>query len=86
MNPRKLKIFSQNVRKNKILTDIILETNKTSFDIIFLQEPLRYLRHYEPSHSNPKGDPIYGAPLHPEWISSLATTTTLKTSQELSLI
>jgi len=56
MNPRKLKIFSQNVRKNKILTDII-----------FLQEPPRYLCCYEPNHSNLEGDPIYGAPLHPEW-------------------
>jgi len=34
-----LKIFSQNVRKNKVLTDIILETQKNSADIIFIQEP-----------------------------------------------
>lgn len=67
MNSRKLKIFSQNVRKNKILTNIILETNKISFDIIFFQKPLRYLHCYKPSYSYLEGNPIYGASLHPKW-------------------
>jgi len=31
-----LKIFSQNIRKNKVLTNIILETQKNSADIIFI--------------------------------------------------
>ena len=35
-----LKIFSQNVRKNKALTNIILENNKNTMDVIFIQEPL----------------------------------------------
>jgi len=30
-----LKIFSQNVRKNKILTDIILEAQKNIANIVF---------------------------------------------------
>jgi len=34
-----LKIFLQNVRKNKTLTDKILETQKNISDIIFIQEP-----------------------------------------------
>jgi len=34
-----LKIFSQNVRKNKTLTNIILENNKNIMDIILIQEP-----------------------------------------------
>jgi len=34
---KNLKIFSQNVQKNRILTDIILE-NKKEFDIVFIQE------------------------------------------------
>jgi len=38
-----LKIFSQNVRKNKVLTDIILETQKNSADVIFIQKPPRSL-------------------------------------------
>jgi len=38
-----LRIFSLNVRKNKTLTDIILENNKKTTDIIFIQELPRYL-------------------------------------------
>ena len=55
-----LKIFSQNVRKNKTLMDIILENNKNTTDIIFIQEPPRYLIWHIPSHTNPLGDPLYG--------------------------
>jgi len=46
-----LHIFFQNVRKNKILTDTILETQKSAFDIIFIQEPPRSLICYIPSHT-----------------------------------
>jgi len=35
---KNIKIFSQNVQKNRLLTDMILESNK-EFDIIFIQEP-----------------------------------------------
>ena len=34
-----LKIFLQNIRKNKTLTNIILENNKKTADIIFIQKP-----------------------------------------------
>ena len=34
-----LKVFSQNVQKNRALTNLILKTNK-DFNIIFIQEPL----------------------------------------------
>jgi len=37
MNCDVLKFFSQNVQKNKLIIDIILET-QFSFDIIFIQE------------------------------------------------
>ena len=37
---KNLKIFSQNVHKNKFLTDIIIILeNKKEFNIIFIQEP-----------------------------------------------
>jgi len=62
-----LKIFLQNVRKNKTLTDIILETRKNILDIILIQEPPRSLLKRIPSHTNPKGDPFYGTPNHPDW-------------------
>ena len=34
----KLRIFSQNVRKNLLITNVILET-LSNFDIILIQEP-----------------------------------------------
>ena len=36
---RKLRIFSQNVRKNSLITNVILET-LSHFDIILIQELL----------------------------------------------
>ena len=35
---KNLRIFSQNIQKNKLLTDTLLEINK-DFDIILIQEP-----------------------------------------------
>ena len=67
MNKYNLVIFSQNVRKNKSLTDTILETQKNNVDIIFIQEPPRYLIKCIPSHTNPKGDPLFGTSNHPDW-------------------
>ena len=71
-----LKIFLQNIRKNKVLTDIILETQKNSADIIFIQEPPRSLIQRIPSYSNPMGDPLYGTPNHPEWTLFICQDTT----------
>jgi len=71
-----LKIFSQNVRKNKVLTNIILETQKNSADVIFIQKPPRSLIRYIPSHSNPMGDPLYGTSNHPEWTLFIHQDTT----------
>jgi len=58
-------IFSQNIRKNKILTDTILETWKISADIILIQEPPRFLIQYIPSYTNANGNPLYSVPNHP---------------------
>jgi len=71
-----LKIFLQNVRKNKVLTDIILETQKNSANVIFIQEPPRSLIRCTPSHSNPIGDLLYGTPNHPEWTLFICQDTT----------
>ena len=62
-----LVIFSQNVRKKKILTDTILETQKNQTDIILIQEPLYFLIRHVPSNSNPNGDPLYRMASHPKW-------------------
>jgi len=66
MIKQNLKIFSQNVRKNKVLTNIILENNKNSTDIVFIQELPRSLIRQVPSHTNPEGNPTFGMPNHPE--------------------
>jgi len=60
-----LKIFSQNVRKNKTLMNIILENNKNTMDVILVQEPPKSLICYVLSHTDPLGDPIYGTPNYP---------------------
>jgi len=62
-----LKIFSQNVRKNKTLINAILENSKNNMDIILVQEPPKSLICHVLSHTNPTGDPIYGTPNHPNW-------------------
>ena len=36
---KKIKIFSQNVQKNNLVVNTILET-QFSFDVIFIQKPL----------------------------------------------
>jgi len=62
-----LHIYSQNARKNKILTDSILEMQKNLLDIIFIQEPPRFLIWHAPSHTNPNSDPVYGISNHPDY-------------------
>ena len=62
-----LKIFSQNIRKNKTLINTILENNKNNIDIILVQEPPKYLICHVPSHTDPTGNPIYSTPNHPDW-------------------
>ena len=62
-----LKIFSQNICKNCLFTNIILENNK-KFDIIFIQEQSWSIIHTIPSISSKKGEEIYGASSYPLWI------------------
>jgi len=62
-----LKIFSQNVRKNKTLMNAILENSKNNMDIILVQEPPKSLICHVPSHTDPIGDPIYGTLNHSDW-------------------
>ena len=57
-------IFSQNVRKNNLLTNIILKA-QTDFDIIFIQKPSCSLIRSIPSSSNKEEDKLVGTPSHP---------------------
>jgi len=53
-----LHIYSQNTKKNKILTDSILEMQKNLLNIIFIQEPPRFFIWHAPSYTNPNSDPV----------------------------
>jgi len=61
---RKLKIFLQNVRKNSLITNVILET-LSHFDIILIQEPPWSEIRKIPSSSNCDGEPLMGTCHHP---------------------
>jgi len=65
---RNLKIFSQNIRKNSLITNTILKTH-SHFDIILIQElPWLEIRKI-PSSSNCDGEPLMGTCHHPNWIA-----------------
>jgi len=69
---KNLKIFLQNVCKNSLLVNTLLET-LVYFDIILIQEsPWSEIRKI-PSTSNHEGDPLMGSSHHPNWISFART-------------
>jgi len=74
MNCDVLKFFSQNVQKNKLIIDIILEI-QFSYNIIFIQEPpwLTICSIYSPN--NCKKELLVGVPHHPNWLTFARTPT-----------
>ena len=65
---KNLKIFSQNICKNSIIINTILET-QNQFDILLIQEPPWSEIHKIPSSSNCNGEPFMGTCHHPNWIA-----------------
>ena len=63
-----LKIFLQNVHKNSIVLNTILET-LFHFNIILIPEPPWSEIRKIPSSLNCNGDPLMGTCYHPNWIS-----------------
>ena len=63
-----LKIFSQNVCKNSLIINTILET-KNHFNIILIQEPPWSEIRKIPSTTNCNGEPLMGTCHHPNWIA-----------------
>ena len=61
-------IYSQNVRKNYVLVDSLLESQKDLYDILFIQEPPWNFIQFAPSTSSPGSQEVIGALIHPEWI------------------
>ena len=54
-----INIFSQNVHKNNLLTNTILEAQR-EFNIIFIQEPPWLMIHSIPSFSNKEREDLVG--------------------------
>ena len=65
---RNLKVFSQNVCKNSVIINTILET-QNQFDIILIQEPPWSEIRKIPSSVNCDGEPFMGTCHHPNWIA-----------------
>jgi len=63
-----INIFSQNVYKNNLLTNTILEAQR-NFDIIFIQEPPWSIIQFIPSSSNQEREELVGIPNYPNWIT-----------------
>jgi len=65
---KKLKILSQNIRKNSLTINTLLET-QNQFDIILIQEPPWSEICKIPSSSDCEGEPLMGTNHYPNWIS-----------------
>ena len=62
-----IRIYSQNVQKNYVLLDSLLESQKDLYDILFIQEPPWNFICFAPSTTASGGDEVVGAPIHPDW-------------------
>ena len=71
---KEIKIFSQNIQKNSLLINTILEV-KTFFNIIFIQEPSWSSIHSIPSLSNCEGETLVGVVNHPNWLTFVRPNT-----------
>ena len=60
---KNIKLFSQNIQRNKFLTNIILETNY-NFNIIFIQELAWSIIWAIPSLTSKEGDRVVGTPCY----------------------
>jgi len=65
---KEIKIFLQNIHKNILLTNTILETYK-EFNIIFIQELPWSILCFIPSSTSEEGENLVGVPNHPNWMT-----------------
>jgi len=65
---KNLKIFSQNVQKNNLIINTILEV-KVDFYIIFIQKPSWTTIHTILSSRNCKGESLVGTANYPNWLT-----------------
>ena len=62
-----IRIYSQNVQKNYVLVNSLLETQKDLYDILFIQEPPWNFICFALSTTTPRGDEVVSALIHPDW-------------------
>ena len=67
-----LKFFSQNIHKNNLIVNTILET-RSSFNIVFIQEPPWLTIHTTPSFTSCNGEELVSVPHHPNWLTFART-------------
>ena len=79
---KNLKIFSQNIQKNSLIVNTILES-LIQFDIILIQKPSWSEIHKIPSTSNCEEDALIGLIHHPNWISFIRTPSNDKDSSRV---
>ena len=60
-------IYSQNVWKNYMLVDSLLESQKDLYDILFIQEPPWNFICFALFTTTSGGDEVVDAPIHPNW-------------------
>ena len=65
---KNLKIFSQNIQKNNLIINSILEINH-DFNIILIQKLSWTTIRSTPSSENYEGIPLVGIPNHPNWLT-----------------
>ena len=70
-----LKFFSQNVRKNNLIVNTILEF-KVDFNIFFIQELSWSTICSLPSSNNCEGEPLVSVTNHPNWLTFSRPSTT----------
>ena len=61
-------IYLQNVQKNYVLVDSLLEFQKNLYDILFIQEPSWNFIQFASSTLSSSSQEVVGAPIYPEQI------------------
>ena len=69
-----LKLFSQNICKNSLIVNTILET-QMSFDIVFIQEPPWLAIWTIWSSTSSEEEELVGIPHHTNWLTFARTST-----------
>ena len=79
-----LKLFSQNIHKNSLIVNTLLET-QMSFNIVFIQEPPWLTIYIILNSTSSEGEELVGIPHHPNWLTFARTPTNQLDSLRVSI-